>query len=222
MKRILIIDDDASVRETFLAALADRNYTLAAADGGAAGLESAKQNRPDLVFLDLKMPEMNGVETLTRLHGICPGVPVFIVTAFYAEFLKPLKDVRHRGITFDLARKPLTLAEIRAIADGALMNIDTAPSLVRSEMNSICVRLYVTGQTPSAERAIASLEELRKDFAGRMTVEVIDVLDDPVSALNDDVYATPTVFRIAPEPVRRLFGDLSRKETLIAGLGLER
>lgn len=88
-------------------------------------------------------------------------------------------------------------------------------------MNAISLRLYVTGRTPSAERAIATLEELRKDFGGRVSVQVIDVLDDPVSALNDDVYATPTVFRITPEPVRRLFGDLSRKETLIIGLGLD-
>jgi len=89
-------------------------------------------------------------------------------------------------------------------------------------MNVILLRLYVTGQTPSAERAIAALEELRADFGESMTTEVIDVLDDPVSALNDDVYATPTVFRMAPHPVKRLFGDLSRKETLIVGLGLKR
>lgn len=88
-------------------------------------------------------------------------------------------------------------------------------------MNAINLRLYVTGQTPSTERAIAALEELRKDFAGRVSVQIIDVLEDPVSALNDDVYATPTIFRITPEPMRRLFGDLSRKETLIAGLGLD-
>ena len=87
-------------------------------------------------------------------------------------------------------------------------------------MNVIHLRLYVTGQTPGAERAIATLHDLQREFAGRLTVEVIDVLDDPISALNDDVYATPTVFRIAPEPVKRLFGDLSRKDVLIAGLGL--
>jgi circadian clock protein KaiB len=87
-------------------------------------------------------------------------------------------------------------------------------------MNVIRLRLYVTGQTPSAERAIAAMKELEKDFGPRLTVDVIDVLDDPAAALNDDVYATPTVFRIAPEPVRRLFGDLSRTQTLIEGLGL--
>jgi CheY-like chemotaxis protein len=125
---ILIIDDDESVRETFLAALAGRTYDLEAAPSGASGLESALRRRPDLIFLDLKMPDMTGVETLARLHDICPGVPVFIVTAFYDEFLKPLKALRGRGIAFDLARKPLTLVEIRAIADGALhQRMDTHP-----------------------------------------------------------------------------------------------
>lgn len=128
MKRILIIDDDPGVRESFLAALTGRSYDLEAVESGLAGLESAAKRRPDLVFLDLKMPGMSGVEVLQRLHEICPGVPVFIVTAFYGEFLKSLKDVRNRGINFDLARKPLTLSEIRAIADGALeRRVDTNP-----------------------------------------------------------------------------------------------
>lgn len=87
-------------------------------------------------------------------------------------------------------------------------------------MTVIKLRLYVTGQTPGAERAINTIEDVLKDFDGRMQAEVIDVLEDPISALNDDVYATPTVFRLSPEPVRRLFGDLSRKETVIAGLEL--
>jgi circadian clock protein KaiB len=91
-----------------------------------------------------------------------------------------------------------------------------------AEMNVIRLRLYVTGQTPSAERAIATLEDLRKDFGDAMTAEIIDVLEDPISALNDDVYATPTIFRMAPEPVKRLFGDLSRKDILISGLDLTR
>ena len=87
-------------------------------------------------------------------------------------------------------------------------------------MNVITLRLYVTGRTPSAERAITTLDALQTQFGDRMTVEIIDVLDNPISALNDDVYATPTIFRISPAPVKRLFGDLSRKEILIEGLRL--
>lgn len=87
-------------------------------------------------------------------------------------------------------------------------------------MNVISLRLYVTGQTPSAQKAIAAAEDLGRDLGDRMTLQVIDVLDDPAAALNDDIYATPTIVRVSPEPATRLFGDLSRKETLMAGLGL--
>lgn len=120
MKRILVVDDDENVRESFLATLEPLGYDVALAAGGQEGLESAKSNRPDLIFLDLKMPVMNGAETLERLQSICPEVRVYVITAFYAEFLKPLKQLQGRGVSFDVARKPLTVKEIRAIAEGIL------------------------------------------------------------------------------------------------------
>ncbi|MEQ9447501.1 MAG: response regulator [Rhodospirillaceae bacterium] len=126
MKRILVIDDDENVRESFLAALENCGYAVELAASGVSGLESATAARPDLIFLDLKMPEMTGAETLEHLQDVCPGVPVFIVTAFYAEFLKPLRSLQSKGIAFEVARKPLTVSEIRAIADGALSNMQNA------------------------------------------------------------------------------------------------
>lgn len=120
MKRILVVDDDKNVRESFLATLEPMGCHVDLAAGGLEGLESAKSNRPDLIFLDLKMPIMSGAETLERLQDICPEVRVYIITAFYAEFLKPLKRLQARGVSFDVARKPLTVTEIRAIAEGVL------------------------------------------------------------------------------------------------------
>lgn len=120
MKRILVIDDDDNVRESFSASLENRGYDVAVAASGAEGLESARAHRPDLIFLDLKMPKMNGAETLEHLQNICAETPVYITTAFYAEFLKPLKALQAKGISFEVARKPLTAAEIRAIADAVL------------------------------------------------------------------------------------------------------
>ena len=118
MKRVLVIDDDSAVRESIMAALNYRDYAPDGADSGAAGIESARARRPDLVFLDLKMPGLSGVETLSRLRDIYPDMPIYLVTGFYGEFLEPLKELRRRGTTFEVARKPLTVAEIRAIADG--------------------------------------------------------------------------------------------------------
>ena len=70
MKHILIIDDDDNVRAAFMEALACPDYHVYEAKSGLAGLESVMAQRPDLVFLDLKMPGMNGAETLARLREI--------------------------------------------------------------------------------------------------------------------------------------------------------
>ncbi len=88
-------------------------------------------------------------------------------------------------------------------------------------MTEIVLRLYVTGRTQSAARAITTVEALQAHLgADRMRVEIVDVLEDPVSAVNDDVYATPTIFRLKPGPVRRLFGNIASTEMLMAGLQL--
>jgi CheY-like chemotaxis protein len=120
MKRVLVIDDDDGVRESFRAALEDAGYAVTTASSGAAGLESASAARPDLVFCDLKMPGLSGVETVRRLHDSCPQTPVYVVTGFYGEFVKPLRELQKAGIDFNLARKPLSATEIKAIAAGRI------------------------------------------------------------------------------------------------------
>jgi DNA-binding NtrC family response regulator len=120
MTRVLVIDDDAGVRESFRAALEDAGYTVETVDGGRAGIESAKRESPDLVFLDLKMPGFSGVDTLRELHAATPGLPVYLVTAFYSDYLDDLRALESRGIDFNLARKPLTVREIQMIAASRL------------------------------------------------------------------------------------------------------
>jgi CheY-like chemotaxis protein len=120
MGRVLVIDDDAGVRESFRAALEDAGHAVEAADSGSAGIESARASRPDLVFLDLKMPGLSGVETLAALHASCPGLPVYVVTGFYDDYLSQLRELESHGVDFNLARKPLTVTEIQMIAASRL------------------------------------------------------------------------------------------------------
>ena len=82
----------------------------------SAQRNSFQAERPDLVFLDLKMPGLSGVETLRRLQDTCPRTPVYVVTGVYGEFMTPLRELQSRGVDFNLARKPLTASEIKAIA----------------------------------------------------------------------------------------------------------
>lgn len=120
MGHVLVIDDDFGVRQTFALALEACGYEVTTAAGGPQGLDAARSKKPDLIFLDLKMPGMTGVETLQHMQSVCPDVPVYVVTGFYEEYLAPLRDLQRQGVNFDLARKPLGFSEIRAIADGVL------------------------------------------------------------------------------------------------------
>lgn len=114
-KRILVVDDEPSVRDAFELALDGLDYEVITACDGVEGVEQVKANVPDLIFLDLKMPRMNGIEALRQIKTHSPDVPVYIVTAFQKEFMAELSQVAQEGYKFDIAQKPLTGAQIREI-----------------------------------------------------------------------------------------------------------
>lgn len=115
MKRILVIDDDPAVRSAFQLALEDLPCEVVLAGNGTEGVERAGQGRFDLIFLDLKMPGIDGVETLRRLRAAGNETPVRIVTAFAEEFMRPLAVAAEEGLDFDLIRKPLDRDGIRTV-----------------------------------------------------------------------------------------------------------
>lgn len=117
---ILVIDDDAAVRDAFLLALEDEPHDVLVAESGMRGIELAREQRPDLVFLDLRMPELSGVDTMHRLFEDDPTLDVYVVTAFAKEYLDELNAARDAGLRFDLAAKPLRDDQIRQIAAAKL------------------------------------------------------------------------------------------------------
>ena len=80
MKRILVIDDEPELLEVLSEHFKGR-YEIDTARSGAAALECFAGQRPDVVFLDVNMPGLNGIEVLQRLRRSDPGVPVIMVTA---------------------------------------------------------------------------------------------------------------------------------------------
>ena len=81
--------------------------------------------------------------------------------------------------------------------------------------------LYVAGRTP---RSVAALDNLKRicaeHLAGRYRVEVVDLLEQPERAQEDDVFAIPTLVRRLPPPLRRIIGDLSATEKVLVGMQL--
>lgn len=119
-RHVLVIDDEQSVRDAFVLSLETSGYSVDTASSGEEGLQKASGCRPDLVFLDLRMPGIGGIETLRQMQNICPGTPVYVVTAFYQAFLGPLQALQKEGIAFQIAKKPLSGGDIREIARSVL------------------------------------------------------------------------------------------------------
>ena len=115
-KRILVIDDDSLIRKLFLHALEDTRFQVDTAESGEKGVEMQREFKYDLIFLDLNMPDMNGIETLREIRTTEPNIPVYIVTAFYKEFLEEISSAIDEGLKFEITHKPITPDGIVLIA----------------------------------------------------------------------------------------------------------
>ncbi len=124
-KSILVIDDDEAIRKSFVLALEDTIYEIDTAESGEKGILKFNEKNYDLIFLDLKMPDLNGVETLHELRKINEKVPIFIVTAFYKEYFDQLKAAVDKGIDFELLNKPIgnndIISVVKSVFEGPIM-----------------------------------------------------------------------------------------------------
>ena len=83
------------------------------------------------------------------------------------------------------------------------------------------LRLYVAGKTPKSVTAFANLQQLCEEhLAGEFEIEVVDLIENPRLAQDDQIVAIPTLVRKLPPPIRKIIGDLSDTERTLVGLQL--
>ncbi|MHB1253737.1 MAG: response regulator [Candidatus Humimicrobiaceae bacterium] len=85
MKRVLVVEDETSIRNLYKEELVDEGYEVITAGNGIEGYELFKKEHPDLITIDLKMPEMNGIELLDKIRKEDKNIPIIIYSA-YSEF----------------------------------------------------------------------------------------------------------------------------------------
>ena len=84
------------------------------------------------------------------------------------------------------------------------------------------LRLYVTGNAPNSLRAIANISAICDEhFASKYALEIVDLIDEPGRAAADQVIVTPTLIRLAPEPIGRVIGSLSDTDQVLLALGVK-
>jgi CheY-like chemotaxis protein len=82
MTRILVIDDDAALRNTMTILLGARGFDVVVAENGKSGIDAIKARPFDLVIVDLFMPGMDGLETTKALRQHNPSIPIIAVSGF--------------------------------------------------------------------------------------------------------------------------------------------
>ena len=117
MSRILVVDDEESMRQLLEIALGKDGHRITLADSGKAATKLIDENSFDLVISDIKMPDMSGVEVLRHVKETEPGTPVIMVTA-YASAETAVEALRLGA--YDYLTKPFKVDELKANIRNAL------------------------------------------------------------------------------------------------------
>lgn len=112
---VLVVDDEAGVGLLLREALGRYGHRVVSVTNGQSAIEQARQGSFDVVFLDIRMPGMNGLETLKALHRLLPKATFVMITA-YAE--SALVDESLDSGAFICLSKPLSITQVAALIEG--------------------------------------------------------------------------------------------------------
>lgn len=120
MRKILIVDDEVSVRDS-LRMIFKKDYQVIMAGSAEEAIITVKSEEPDLIFLDIIMPEKDGMQALKEIRGMHPQIPVIMLTA--TKTLKTAVEAMKLG-AYDYITKPFDVEELKLIAQKALESRD--------------------------------------------------------------------------------------------------
>jgi PAS domain S-box-containing protein len=130
--RVLVVDDELGPRES-LRMILKPNYEIATAESGETALETIDGFHPDVVFMDIKMPQMDGIELLQRIKRADPSIEVVMITAYAS--LDTVKNALTHG-AFEYLIKPFSRKDLEDTAKRALARRQTELG-ARSQLNQL-------------------------------------------------------------------------------------
>ena len=183
MAKILVIDDERSIRNSLKEILQFEGHEVVVAENGMEGLVMVKSEKPEVVFCDIKMPKMEGIEVLERVKSFSPDLPVVMISG-HGTIDTAIEAIRKGA--YDFIEKPLDLNRILITIKNAtdkhhLINetktlknqvskkydmIGESPALnhIRNIINKVALsdaRILITGPNGSGKELVAhQLHEL--------------------------------------------------------------
>lgn len=149
-QKILVVDDDPVVGKSIGRVLSSKGYAVITAENGEEALKKLGDEHYDLVFTDIKMPGMNGLEVAERVKASQPWLPVVIVTGYGSDAYEARAAAA--GVS-EFLRKPLSPEMIEASTDKALRQRSTAMP-EQAQVEEVAV--------PQQEVAVAQPEAVTK------------------------------------------------------------
>ncbi|MDY6875441.1 MAG: response regulator [Chloroflexota bacterium] len=165
---ILIVDDNKSLCRTISLILGHKGYAVATARDGQEAIERVKERSFDVIFLDIKMLPMDGVETYKKIKKIRPESTVIMMTAYAVENL--IQDALQEG-AYGIIYKPLDIEKVLALVEqvrnarqGALvLVVDDDPGTCITFKNILVKKGYEVGVAHTGEEAIVMVQERAYD-----------------------------------------------------------
>ncbi len=152
MAKILIIDDDRSIRETLVGFFKRKNFETLSASNGKEGLEAVKKYLPDIVLSDIRMPEITGIELLEEIKKINEEVIVILMTA-YDDMQTTIQAIQKGA--YDYLEKPIEINKLEIIVNRALENRRLSEKLkkfVTDPDEEFKIKNEIIGKTPAMKQ----------------------------------------------------------------------
>jgi two-component system nitrogen regulation response regulator NtrX len=152
--RILVIDDEAAIRDSLKMILEYEDYQFVGASSGQDGLAAVQKERPDAVLLDIKMPGMDGMEVLRKLHALDESLPVIVISGHGAT-ATAVEAIKSGAV--DFFDKPLSTERVIV----TLRNVLKQSELVAENRDlklAMDSKYEIVGQSPALRSVLESVQ----------------------------------------------------------------
>jgi two-component system nitrogen regulation response regulator GlnG len=180
MRKLLVIDDEPNLLYSIHKTLSSASLAVETADTARAGLRSVADNRPDAVILDVRLPDMSGLDAFTEIRRIDPRLPVIIITAHGTT--ETAIEATKRG-AYDYLVKPVPFDQLRDVVNRAIeiSRMSHVPTRIDNEREDGLAAETIIGRTPAMQEVYKAI--------GRVAPQDVTVLIEGESGTGKEMVA---------------------------------